>query len=74
LAVTPYSALASGFLTGKYRRAADATGVARSGAVGDYLNEKGFAVAGQVESVVAVERCSASPVSRRWASPRPPSP
>ena len=34
IATVPYFALASGFLTGKYRRKADTGGAARGGAVG----------------------------------------
>ena len=39
-----YYSLASGFLTGKYRSAADAQNKARGNGVAKYLNEKGFAL------------------------------
>jgi aryl-alcohol dehydrogenase-like predicted oxidoreductase len=44
LGVGPYFALASGFLTGKYRSAKDLEGKARGGIVGKYLNARGLAV------------------------------
>jgi aryl-alcohol dehydrogenase (NADP+) len=71
LAVTPYSGLAGGFLTGKYRSAADAAGVARGDAVGDYLNEKGFAVAREVESVAAEVGVAAATVALAWLRLQP---
>ena len=51
LAVVPYRGLAAGFLSGKYRSVADGAGVARTGDISDYLNDRGFAVAQEVERV-----------------------
>lgn len=50
-ATFPYFSLASGFLTGKYRTAADLEGKAREGMAGGYATDEGFAV---VESLVKV--------------------
>jgi len=50
LGVLPYFGLAAGFLTGKYRSAQDAEGVARGSMIASYLNETGFAVAEEVRS------------------------
>lgn len=50
-ATFPYFALASGFLTGKYRSAADLEGRARQGMAEGYATEEGFAV---VETLVRV--------------------
>ena len=49
--VIPYYSLASGFLSGKYRSAADAEGKARGGGVKAYLNEKGFGVLRALDEV-----------------------
>lgn len=51
LAVFPYYALASGFLSGKYRTLADLEGRARAGAAKGHLNAEGLGV---VDALVAV--------------------
>lgn len=61
LAVFPYYALASGFLSGKYRTEADLAGSARAGAAKGRLTTEGLAV---VDALVAVaEQTGAAPAT-----------
>jgi aryl-alcohol dehydrogenase (NADP+) len=71
LAVVPYRGLAGGFLSGKYRSAADAADVARKDDVADYLNERGFAVAQEVERVAKELGVEPASVALAWLRSRP---
>jgi len=72
IAAVPYFALASGFLTGKYRRTADTSGAARSGAVSRYLDARGLAVLAAVDAVAADAGATAAQVALAWlAAQRP---
>ncbi|WP_300766765.1 aldo/keto reductase [uncultured Bifidobacterium sp.] len=71
LAVFPYFALASGFLTGKYHRAEDAQGSARSGMLGDVLNDDGFAVVERLSSIAAKHDVQPATVALAWLRHRP---
>jgi aryl-alcohol dehydrogenase-like predicted oxidoreductase len=51
LGVIPYSPLAGGFLTGKYRRDADLPESARTGGAQRYFNEKNWALLDKMESI-----------------------
>ena len=53
MAVFPYQVLAGGFLTGKYRSAADTEGRARGGAVKHYLTPDGLALLDVLDAVAA---------------------
>ena len=66
IASVPYFALASGFLTGKYRRTADAGGAARGGAVGRYLDPHGLAVLAAVDAVAADAGATPAQVALAW--------
>jgi aryl-alcohol dehydrogenase-like predicted oxidoreductase len=66
IATVPYFALASGFLTGKYRRPADAGGAARGAAVGRYLDEHGLALLTAVDSVAADAGATPAQVALAW--------
>jgi aryl-alcohol dehydrogenase-like predicted oxidoreductase len=66
VAVVPYFALASGFLTGKYRRAEDAGGAARGGAASRYLNPHGLAVLAAVEAVADDAGATPGQVALAW--------
>jgi aryl-alcohol dehydrogenase-like predicted oxidoreductase len=66
IATVPYFALASGFLTGKYRRQADARGAARGGAVGRYLDPHGLAVLAAVDAVAADADATPAQVALAW--------
>ncbi len=66
LGVIPYSPLAGGFLTGKYRRN-HATESARADSVRSrYMNERGFAVLDALDAVAASRGVSVLRVSLAW--------
>ncbi|MEI6947958.1 aldo/keto reductase [Paraflavisolibacter sp. H34] len=72
LGVIPYYALASGFLTGKYRSEADAAKSARGGGViKNYLNERGFRILSALDEVAARYGASVAAVSLAWLLTRP---
>lgn len=71
LGVIPYFALASGFLTGKYRSEADAQGKARGSIVGKYLNAHGFAVLESLDSVAAEYHSTPASVALAWLNAQP---
>ena len=66
-----YYSLASGFLTGKYRSAADKQGKARGSRVEKYLNDYGFGVIAALDDVA--KRYDAKPVqiALAWLIARP---
>ena len=67
----PYFALAAGFLTGKYRTAADVEGKARGKAVGKYANEHGFGVVEALEEVAGEVGGNATQVALAWLMAQP---
>ncbi len=69
IGVISYYALAAGFLTGKYRKAEDTQGVARSYRVGSYLDDKGYRVLAALDAVAAERPAKALPPSRSPGSP-----
>ena len=71
LAVFPYSSLASGFLSGKYRTAEDAKGVARGPMVESYLTPEGFAVTGALDKVASARGASLTTTALAWLLSRP---
>jgi aryl-alcohol dehydrogenase-like predicted oxidoreductase len=71
IAVVPYYSLASGFLTGKYRRGSDAGSGQRSGSVAAYLNEDGFRVLDALEAVAERRGASVTAVSLAWLIAQP---
>jgi aryl-alcohol dehydrogenase-like predicted oxidoreductase len=71
LGVIPYFALASGFLTGKYRSEADAQGKARASIVGKYLNARGFAVLEALDAVAAEYHSTPASVALAWLNAQP---
>lgn len=66
LGVIPYFALASGFLTGKYRSEKDLEGKARGYRVKDMMNERGFRILKALDSVAAEYRATPAQVSLAW--------
>jgi aryl-alcohol dehydrogenase-like predicted oxidoreductase len=64
--VIPYFALASGFLTGKYRTAKDLEGKARGYRVKDMMNERGFRILKALDSVAAEANATPAQVSLAW--------
>src|SRR3954465_1679733 len=71
IAVVPYYALASGFLTGKYRSATDASGRARGGAATLYLNDHGLAVLTAVDKVACETQATPAQVALAWLASQP---
>jgi aryl-alcohol dehydrogenase-like predicted oxidoreductase len=71
VAAVPYFALASGFLTGKYRTRGDLAGKARGSRVERYLNEQGLGVLAALDSVGAETGATASQVALAWLAAQP---
>jgi aryl-alcohol dehydrogenase-like predicted oxidoreductase len=70
--VINYYALASGFLTGKYRSAADAGKSPRGGGiVKKYLNERGRRVLDALDSAAAEYKATPAQVALAWQIARP---
>ena len=72
IGVVSYYALASGFLSGKYRTAADASKSVRgSGIVEKYLNERGLRILTALDDVGRRHNASAASVALAWQIARP---
>ncbi|OIV38449.1 alcohol dehydrogenase [Mangrovactinospora gilvigrisea] len=71
LAVVPYYALASGFLTGKYRTRADLEGAARGRAAAGYLNDAGLGVVQVLTEVADAHGAAPATVALAWLRARP---
>jgi aryl-alcohol dehydrogenase-like predicted oxidoreductase len=71
IGVIPYFALAAGFLTGKYRRGSDTSGVARGGMVKKYFNDQGFAVVDALDDVAARHDATAAQAALAWLLAQP---
>jgi len=65
-AVFPYFALASGFLTGKYRTAADFEGKARSGFAAAHLTEDGLEVIDALVKIADARTSEPATVALAW--------
>lgn len=72
LSLVPYSALASGFLTGKYR-STDAAAVSspRAGGAAKYATEHGLRVIGELEHAAAAHDSSITAVALAWLCAQP---
>lgn len=70
LAILPYSGLASGFLSGKYRRGVDVESV-RSNSVAKYFDERGYRVIEQVARVAQAHEMPVAAVALRWLAQQP---
>lgn len=67
-----YYGLASGFLTGKYRSAEDASKSPRGGGVvGKYLNERGLAILAALDQVAADHGVAQGEVALAWVAAQP---
>jgi aryl-alcohol dehydrogenase-like predicted oxidoreductase len=71
LAVFPYFALASGFLTGKYRTEEDLKGKQRSGMVKDYFTSAGLEVVAELDRIAKAREVSIATVSLAWLRHQP---
>lgn len=66
MSVFPYWALASGFLTGKYRSESDLKKSVRGRDAGKYLNEKGLSVLAALDDVASKHKSTPASVSLAW--------
>jgi aryl-alcohol dehydrogenase (NADP+) len=71
LGVLPYYALASGFLAGKYRSAADHAGAARQPGATRYLTPTGRTVLAALDAVAADRGVEPATVALAWLRSRP---
>ena len=66
LGVIPYFALASGFLTGKYREPADFSRSPRGARMGEMLNDRGRRVLAALDSVAASQGATPAQIALAW--------
>jgi aryl-alcohol dehydrogenase-like predicted oxidoreductase len=71
IGVIPYFALASGFLTGKYRSENDLAKGPRGQMVKKYLNERGFGILAALDKVAAKLHFTQGKVAIAWLMARP---
>ncbi|HEV7396768.1 MAG TPA: aldo/keto reductase [Pyrinomonadaceae bacterium] len=71
LGVLPYYALASGFLTGKYRSEADLSKSPRGKDNQKFLNERGYRILEALDEVAAEHDSTPAEVSIAWLASRP---
>ena len=71
IGVIPYYALASGFLTGKYRSEADKTKSPRGGGMQKYLNDRGLRILNALDKVAAEMNANPAQVSLAWLMHQP---
>ncbi|RAJ08923.1 aryl-alcohol dehydrogenase-like predicted oxidoreductase [Chitinophaga skermanii] len=70
IGVITYYSLASGFLTGKYRTAADFS-TTRGAGIKDYLNDRGIAILQALDEVAARHHATPAQISLAWLIARP---
>jgi aryl-alcohol dehydrogenase-like predicted oxidoreductase len=71
LGVVCYFALASGFLTGKYRSERDLEGKERAGFAKKYLDERGLAILKALDEVAAQTGATQAQIALAWLIARP---
>lgn len=71
ISVFPYFALASGFLTGKYRTRADIDGSPRERITASYFSDAGLAVVDAIAEIAENHTCEMSTVALAWLLTRP---
>lgn len=67
----PYHALASGFLTGKYRTEADLRQSVRGGSAGKHLNPSGLAIIEKLDQIAQARGVAIASVALAWTRTRP---
>ena len=67
----PYFALASGFLTGKYRSSADAEGRDRAVLVRQYMNDRGLALLEAMDAIALAHDATLAQIAIAWLLSRP---
>ncbi len=71
LGVIPYSPLAGGFLTGKYRRDQTPESVRAEGVKRRYFKEKNWALLDQMEEIAQAHGCTISQIALAWLIANP---
>ncbi|TBR08478.1 MAG: aldo/keto reductase [Rugosibacter sp.] len=71
LGVIPYFALASGFLTGKYRSAADFENSARGAFTKHYLDARGLRILAALDAVAKDKQTTPAAIALAWLMARP---
>lgn len=71
LGVIPYYALASGFLSGKYRSEKDTEGKPRGAGVKKYLNERGFKILRALDELALKHNATQARVALAWMLHKP---
>jgi aryl-alcohol dehydrogenase-like predicted oxidoreductase len=71
IGVIPYYGLASGFLSGKYRSAADFGKSPRGGAMANYLNARGLKLLAALDAVAAAHKVKPAAIALAWLIARP---
>ena len=71
LGVIPYYALASGFLTGKYRSEADLSKSPRGEGIKKYLNDRGFRILKALDQIAEQHDSTPARVALAWLIARP---
>jgi len=71
LGVMPRFALASGFLTGKYRQRADLAKNERGGEVAKLLSRRGLRILASLDSIAAAHDTSVASVALAWLLTKP---
>ena len=71
LGVVSYYALASGFLSGKYRSESDFSKSARGGGMGKYLNDRGRAILVALERAAFRQNALLAEIALAWLMTRP---
>jgi aryl-alcohol dehydrogenase-like predicted oxidoreductase len=71
IGVIPYSPLAAGFLTGKYRPGQPQPKSARAGRVREHMNAPGFAVLEALDGVAAAHNTTPAAVALAWQMTKP---
>ncbi|HEY8601958.1 MAG TPA: aldo/keto reductase [Thermomicrobiales bacterium] len=70
--VITYSSLASGFLTGKYRRDGALPSSQRAGGIQQrYMNDRGFSILDAVETVAKTQNATPTQIALAWTLARP---
>jgi aryl-alcohol dehydrogenase-like predicted oxidoreductase len=67
----PRFALASGFLTGKYRQKADLARNERGGEAARYLNRRGLRVLGMLDEIASAQGAAVASVALAWLLTKP---
>jgi aryl-alcohol dehydrogenase-like predicted oxidoreductase len=71
IGVIGYFALASGFLTGKYRSAADLGKSVRGDRVSRYLDARGLRILAALDAIAAAHRATPAQIALAWLMARP---